>query len=86
MNIATDIAIGVLPLPMLKELQLPKRQKIALMIVFGLGGLYELQTLTGDGNTQYMHCFDTPSPIAIRDFKSHRHNMAEPFGSDMEQR
>lgn len=41
MNIATDIAIGILPLPMLKELQLPRRQKIALMTVFGLGGLYE---------------------------------------------
>lgn len=39
MNIATDIAIGILPLPMLKQLQLPQRQRIALMIIFGLGGL-----------------------------------------------
>ena len=39
MNIATDIAIGLLPLPMLKQLHLPKRQRIALMIIFGLGGL-----------------------------------------------
>ena len=39
-NIVTDIATGILPLPVLKELQLPKRQKIALMIVFALGGLY----------------------------------------------
>lgn len=39
MNIATDIAIGLLPLPVLKQLQLPKRQRIALMVVFGLGGL-----------------------------------------------
>lgn len=45
MNIATDFIIGLLPLPMLKELQLPKRQKIALMIVFGLGGLYERTTI-----------------------------------------
>ena len=39
-NIGTDIAIGILPLPVLKRLELPKRQKIALMIVFGLGGWY----------------------------------------------
>ena len=39
MNIATDITIGLLPLPVLKQLQLPKRQRIALMWVFGLGGL-----------------------------------------------
>jgi hypothetical protein len=40
LNIATDIAIGVLPLKVLKSLKLPTRQRIALMIVFGLGGLY----------------------------------------------
>jgi hypothetical protein len=39
-NIATDIAIGVLPLRLLRSLELPRRQRIALMIVFGLGGLY----------------------------------------------
>ncbi|RMY78999.1 hypothetical protein D0863_00312 [Hortaea werneckii] len=39
LNIVTDIATVVIPLPVLKGLQLPKRQKIALMIVFGLGGI-----------------------------------------------
>lgn len=39
-NIATDIGIGLLPLRVLKELELPKRQRVALMVVFGLGGLY----------------------------------------------
>lgn len=33
----TDIATTVLPLPVLRTLQLPKRQKILLMLVFGLG-------------------------------------------------
>lgn len=37
MNIITDIAIFIVPMPVLKELQLPKRQRMALMIVFGLG-------------------------------------------------
>lgn len=37
LNIVTDIATTVLPLPVLRTLQLPKRQKILLMLVFGLG-------------------------------------------------
>jgi hypothetical protein len=39
MNIATDIATGLLPMRVLKELELPKKQRIALMAVFALGGL-----------------------------------------------
>lgn len=38
-NIVTDIATAALPIPVLKSLQLPKRQKVALMAVFGLGGV-----------------------------------------------
>ncbi len=37
MNIATDMTVGLLPIPVIRELELPKRQKIALMLVFGLG-------------------------------------------------
>ena len=39
-NIVTDIFTGVLPLPVLKSLNLPKRQRYVLMAVFALGGLY----------------------------------------------
>lgn len=39
MNILTDIATTVLPLPVLKELNLPKRQRYILMVVFGMGGV-----------------------------------------------
>lgn len=39
MHILTDLVILVLPMPVLNSLQLPKRQKIALMGVFALGGL-----------------------------------------------
>ncbi|KAK3613643.1 hypothetical protein LTR56_027759 [Elasticomyces elasticus] len=38
-NILTDIAIVILPMPWLRALNLPKRQRIALMLVFCLGGL-----------------------------------------------
>jgi hypothetical protein len=38
-HIVTDILILIYPMPVLKNLQLPKRQKYALMIVFGLGSL-----------------------------------------------
>lgn len=39
LNIFTDIAVTVLPLPVIKSLQLPKRPKLALMAVFCLGGV-----------------------------------------------
>ena len=38
-NIITDMAIAILPLPMLKQLQIPRGQKTVLMAVFALGGL-----------------------------------------------
>jgi hypothetical protein len=39
-TIVTDIAVLVLPMPVLKSLHLPKRQKYSLMATFGLAGLY----------------------------------------------
>jgi len=41
-NIATDLAVWSLPMPVLKSLQLPKKQKISLIAVFALGGLYAI--------------------------------------------
>ncbi|PLB43139.1 integral membrane protein [Aspergillus steynii IBT 23096] len=38
MHIATDLAILLIPLPVLSALDLPRRQKIALMSIFALGG------------------------------------------------
>lgn len=42
LNISTDLAIIILPLPGLKSLMLPLTQKIALMAVYALGTLYVL--------------------------------------------
>jgi hypothetical protein len=39
-SIVTDLAIWLLPMPVLKSLQLPRKQKYSLMGVFALGGLY----------------------------------------------
>ncbi len=39
LNITTDIMIFAIPMPLLKQLQLPKKQKIGLMFVFGFGAL-----------------------------------------------
>ncbi|PMD60735.1 uncharacterized protein K444DRAFT_388119 [Hyaloscypha bicolor E] len=36
-NIATDFGTWVLPLPIIKSLQLPRRQKVMLLFIFGLG-------------------------------------------------
>jgi hypothetical protein len=38
-NIVTDVAIFTLPIPSISSLQLPRKQKIALMVVFAIGGL-----------------------------------------------
>lgn len=40
MNIATDLALLIMPMPLLSQLQLPRTQKIALVGVFAIGGLY----------------------------------------------
>ncbi|ETI25459.1 hypothetical protein G647_02232 [Cladophialophora carrionii CBS 160.54] len=37
-NIVTDVAVWVLPMPVLWNLQLPRKQKISLVAVFALGG------------------------------------------------
>ncbi|KAL8747604.1 MAG: hypothetical protein Q9190_000539 [Brigantiaea leucoxantha] len=39
LNIATDLLVIILPMPMLKSLKLAKRQKLGLMIPFGLAGV-----------------------------------------------
>jgi hypothetical protein len=39
LNIVTDIAVAVLPLPVIKTLNLPRAQKLALTFVFCLGGV-----------------------------------------------
>lgn len=36
-NIATDVAIIILPMPLIKGLQIPLRQKVILMFVFAFG-------------------------------------------------
>ncbi|KJR85159.1 uncharacterized protein SPSK_09383 [Sporothrix schenckii 1099-18] len=36
-NIATDIAIILLPMPLIKGLQIPTRQKVILMVIFAFG-------------------------------------------------
>lgn len=40
MNIATDLALLAMPMPLLSRLQLPRMQKFALMGVFAVGILY----------------------------------------------
>ncbi|OAG40135.1 hypothetical protein AYO21_05613 [Fonsecaea monophora] len=37
-NIVTDLAVWVLPMPVLKSLRLPRKQKFSLIVVFSLGG------------------------------------------------
>lgn len=39
MHIATDIVILLIPIPALSGLELPQRQKMALISIFALGGL-----------------------------------------------
>jgi hypothetical protein len=39
MNLITDMGLLVLPMPVLNSLQLPRKQRLALMAVFAVGGL-----------------------------------------------
>lgn len=50
-NLSTDIIIFCLPLPVIRGLQLPKKQKIALFAVFCLGFLYVSTILTSQSCT-----------------------------------
>lgn len=40
MQIFSDVVILILPMPLLYKLQLPRPQKIGIMLVFGVGVLY----------------------------------------------
>ncbi|KAE8144242.1 hypothetical protein BDV25DRAFT_167302 [Aspergillus avenaceus] len=62
MNIATDLTLLVLPMPLLSQLQLPRLQKVALMGVFAIGGLVvitsvlrlsSLRSVANDTDTSY---------------------------------
>lgn len=44
LRIATDLAIFALPMPLLASLQLPRKQRFLLMLVFAVGGLYVTST------------------------------------------
>ncbi|KAJ5347277.1 hypothetical protein MYU51_004309 [Penicillium brevicompactum] len=44
-HILTDVIILIYPMPVLKSLQLPKKQKIALMAVFALGAIVLVTTI-----------------------------------------
>jgi hypothetical protein len=56
-NIVTDIAIMILPMPVIKNLSLPCRQKYLLMGVFAMGGfvcivsILRLQSLVAISNS-----------------------------------
>ncbi|KAI9045276.1 PTH11-like integral membrane protein [Aspergillus affinis] len=45
MNIATDLALLIMPMPLLSHLQLPRIQKLALMTVFAIGGLVVITSI-----------------------------------------
>lgn len=39
MHITTDIVILIMPIPALRSLDLPRKQRLALMAIFAVGGL-----------------------------------------------
>ncbi|KAL2810780.1 hypothetical protein BJX63DRAFT_305004 [Aspergillus granulosus] len=62
MNITTDLTLLILPMPLLSQLHLPKKQKFALLAVFALGGLvvitsilrlYSLRTVAKSNDTSW---------------------------------
>lgn len=55
MNMATDIATAVLPLPVIKNLNLPRKQRLTLMFVFGIGGRSSQKTLKRIRHAKFLH-------------------------------
>ena len=49
-NVVTDFALFIMPIPVISSLQLPRRQKLMLVVVFGLGVLYVLPSLNNSNN------------------------------------
>ncbi|KAF7596352.1 hypothetical protein BBP40_002096 [Aspergillus hancockii] len=45
MNIATDLTLLIMPMPLLSQLQLPHMQKVALVGVFAIGGLVAVTSI-----------------------------------------
>ena len=66
LDISQDAFIYILPMRMLYQLQVPQRQKIALMMVFAVGGyvvvtgMVRLKYLKGAQNTPDPSCKSTP--------------------------
>ena len=64
LDIFQDALIYVLPMRMLYQLQVPKRQKIALMMVFAVGGFV---VITGMIRLNYLKVAqNTPDPSCMR--------------------
>ena len=40
LNLLTDVWLLILPIPVIRQLQLPKKQKLGLVVIFALGGMY----------------------------------------------
>ena len=60
-NVITDLYILILPLPFLWSLQMALHKKIRLMILFGIGALYENPTF------HYLDNLGAPSRVALVD-------------------
>lgn len=69
MNIATDLALLIMPMPLLSQLHLPRMQKLALVAVFAIGGLYVFPFLLGSqvsfesySTNKYLSAWLSPVP------------------------
>ncbi|KAI3053606.1 hypothetical protein CBS76997_125 [Aspergillus niger] len=63
-QITTDLILVVLPLPILANLNLPKRQKAALLVIFALGFLKELMMVMVTVSAQQASSVYQPSSIS----------------------
>jgi hypothetical protein len=67
-NILTDFAIIILPMPVIKRLQLGKRPKYALMAIFAVGGRYVQLSLPSRMSVRRMfvrHGWTHVSPLVV---------------------
>ncbi|KAF7590740.1 hypothetical protein BBP40_002478 [Aspergillus hancockii] len=86
LQIVTDMIIVILPMPLLTKLQLPKRQKIALIIVFALGTFVcavsivrlaaLIRMIRSPDQTRISPLPLSPSPFFVHSYNKLEHNAA----------
>ena len=66
LNLATDVAILILPIPFIWQIQIRKSKKLWLSVVFLLGSLYAIHPISARGLTKWLRSVCVTSVIRLQ--------------------